>query len=286
MAILSDVDIRRELGNNILIFPFREEFLKGASYNLSASEFAWDIETKENIYNEQEKAIVIRPSSTAVIETNETIWVSQGISGTYHSRVSQVSHGTGHVGTTLDPNYIGPSLIAVHNHGKEPVKISLETEPFATLKFHYLQTPSSKEKHGNSHARTEILGALGITLTSRERQELDKSYMSDDVLLKAKMLECQDYQRIEQERAKLIENQNQELSKKQQKSWFFTLIVVVTMSTVLAIALAVFLSVNETKIGQNNWYQPAKFTTEKVIELLAVVWVTALANYVINKSQK
>lgn len=286
MAILSDVDIRRELGENILIYPFREGFLKGASYNLSASELAWDLETKENIYNEQEKAIIIPPNSTAVIETNETIWVSQRISGTYHSRVSQVSHGTGHIGTTLDPNYIGPSLIAVHNHSKEPVRIYLATEPFATLKFHYLQTPSSKEKHGNSHARTDILGALGIILTSKERQELDQPYMSDDVALKAKMLECQDYQRIEQERVELIKSQNQEFSKKQQKSWFLNLIIIAAISTVLAIAIGAFLSVNETKIGQNNWYQPAKFTTEKVIELLAIVWVTSLANYVIDKSRK
>lgn len=127
---------------------------------------------------------------------------------------------------------------------------------------------------------------MGITLTSKERQELDQPYMSDDVALKAKMLDCQDYQRIEQERASLIKNQNQELSKKQQKSWFCNLIIAATISTVLAISIGVFLSINETKIEQNNWYQPAKFTTEKVIELLAVLWVTALANYVIDKSQK
>lgn len=127
---------------------------------------------------------------------------------------------------------------------------------------------------------------MGITLTSKERQELDQPYMSDDIALKAKMLECQDYQRIEQKQAESVKSRNQEFSKKQQKSWFFNLIVITGISTVLAVAIGVFLSVNETKIGQNNWYQPAKFTTEKVIELLAIVWVTLSANYVIDKSQK
>lgn len=275
MAILSDVDIRREIGENILIYPFQEGYLKGASYNLSASKLAWDLETKRNIYNDQEKAVIIPPNSTAVIETSETIWVSQKIAGTYHSRVSQVSHGTGHIGTTLDPNYIGPSLIAVHNHSKEEVKIPLETEPFLTLTFHYLHTPSRKEQHGNSHARRDVLSTLGITLTQAENRALDQPCMSDKEALKAKMEECQDYKIIKQNRANLT-----------QHSWFFTLLLSTIIATLLAISAQVFLSANETKFEQNSWYGTATSVTGRFIELLAVVWVTLGANYVINKSQK
>ncbi|MBS9389341.1 MAG: hypothetical protein HEQ33_10755 [Dolichospermum sp. WA123] len=113
MSTLSDQDIKRELGINIYIYPYNKGNLKGANYNLTASEFAWSLKTRQRIYNSQEKKIIIDPGDTALIETNESIWVSKKITGTYHSRVTQVSHGTGHIGTTLDPNYIGPSLIAV-----------------------------------------------------------------------------------------------------------------------------------------------------------------------------
>ena len=275
MAILSDADIRQEIGNNILIYPFQEGYLKGASYNLSASKLAWDLATKKNIYVDQEKAVIIPPNSTAVIETNETIWVSQKIAGTYHSRVSQVSHGTGHIGTTLDPNYIGPSLIAVHNHSNEAIKIPLETEPFLTLTFHYLHTASLKEQHGNSHARRDVLATLGIILTQEENQSLDQPYMSDKVALKAKMEECQDFKTIQKNRAHLTQN-----------SWLFKLLIVTIIATLVATSAQVILSVNETKFRQVVWYETATVATGKFIELLVIVWVTLGANYVINKSQK
>ena len=108
MTTLSDNDIRRELGINVLIYPFEEGNLKGASYNLTASRLAWSLSTKQTIYQSTNDKIIITPGDTALIETHETIWVSKKISGTYHSRVTQVSQGTGHIGTTLDPNYIGP----------------------------------------------------------------------------------------------------------------------------------------------------------------------------------
>lgn len=275
MTILSDVDIRREIGGNILIYPFREGYLKGASYNLSASKLAWDLATKTNIYSDQEKAVIIPPNSTAVIETHETIWVSQKIAGTYHSRVSQVSHGTGHIGTTLDPNYIGPSLIAVHNHSKESVKIPLEDEPFLTLTFHYLHTPSRKEQHGNSHARRDVLATLGITLTQEENRTLDEPYMSDKEALKMRMEECQDYKKIKQNRASV-----------NQKSWFNKLLWSTFVATLIVIFAQIILSVNDTKFEQKSWYEPATVATGKFIELLAVVWVVLGTDYVINKSRQ
>lgn len=275
MAILSDVDIRREIGKNILIYPFQEEYLKGASYNLSASNLAWDLETKRNIYDDQDKAVIISPNSTAVIETNETIWVSQKIAGTYHSRVSQVSHGTGHIGTTLDPNYIGPSLIAVHNHSKEAVKIPVATEPFLTLTFHYLHTPSRKEQHGNSHARRDILATLGITLTPEENQALDQSYMSDKEALRTKLGECPDYKMIEQSQVNITQN-----------SRFYKLIflaIAVTLLTVLAQAL---LSANKMKFQQNSWYEPTTVFIGEFNKLFPVIWVTWVTTYVTSKPQR
>ncbi len=70
MTILSDQDIKKELGINIYIYPYKAENLKGASYNLTASELAWDLSTKDSIYDTNEKKIIIKPNTTALIETN------------------------------------------------------------------------------------------------------------------------------------------------------------------------------------------------------------------------
>lgn len=172
MATLSDNDIRQELGLNILIYPFKEGNLKGASYNLTASKLAWELSTKKSIYHPNSNKIIIPEGKTALIETHETIWVSKKISGTYHSRVTQVSQGTGHIGTTLDPNYIGASLIAVHNHSNHPVELIPEVTPFVTLAFQYVHTESSREQHGNSHGRRDILGEVGIQLSTEESNAL------------------------------------------------------------------------------------------------------------------
>ncbi len=155
MSTLSDDDIRKELGKNILIYPFTEGNLKGASYNLAASKLAWSLKDKKSIYTEISNTIAIEAGDTALIETKETIWVSKKICGTYHSRVTQVCHGTGHIGTNLDPNYIGPSLIAVHNHSKETYSIEVG-KPFISLMFHYVLSDSTREQHGNPHARTDV----------------------------------------------------------------------------------------------------------------------------------
>ncbi|MBD2532344.1 hypothetical protein H6G97_23305 [Nostoc flagelliforme FACHB-838] len=140
MSTLSDQDIKRELGRDILIYPFNESNLKGASYNLTASKLAWKIQDGESAYDSSVERIIIPKNSTVLIQTNEAIWVSKRITGTYHSKVGWVSQGIGHIGTTLDPDYIGNSLIAVHNHSDKSVHLKPETDTFVSLMFYYVKT--------------------------------------------------------------------------------------------------------------------------------------------------
>ena len=124
--MLSNVDIVKELGKNILIFPFNELNLKGASYNLTPSKYAWNLTTKQRVYDQSREIITLESRSTTVIETVESIWVSKKIAGTYHSKVILVSKGIGHIGTTLDPEYIGCSLIAIHNVSDEIIELDIQ----------------------------------------------------------------------------------------------------------------------------------------------------------------
>ncbi len=140
--MLSIEDIYRELGDNILVYPLVTDNFKDNSVDLTASRFAWSIENKipESLYNEKTKSIEVPPHTTACILTNEAIYVGNNIGGTYHSRVSLVLLGFGHIGTMLDPKYCGQSLIMLHNITDYTKSIPVG-ERLVSVIFYYLNTP-------------------------------------------------------------------------------------------------------------------------------------------------
>lgn len=157
--MLSDTNIKRELGRNLLIYPLKSDNIKGASINLTASEYAWSLGTKETIV--QNGVITIPPHDTGLIETEETVAVSGRLAGTYHSRVKTASMGGGHVGTTLNPYWIGHSLIAIHNHTDHDITIKVG-DSFVTLVLYYLNKKAAR-REDNQSGREDILHAFTVS---------------------------------------------------------------------------------------------------------------------------
>ena len=196
--MLSNVDIINELNNNIFIYPLSPEHIRGSSVNLKASEWAWSLNTKKSIVSEVDgkKVITIQPNDTGLIETEEVIYTTNKISGTYHSKVTLVSNGMGHIGTTLDPTWCGNSLIAIHNYSSKPFDITVG-ETFASLMFYYLKSRTTKI-NTNTSGQIEVLKELGIPnplisieLSSEWRKNPDdiiKKCNSDTELEKIKLL--------------------------------------------------------------------------------------------------
>ena len=73
MSALGFYDIINELGKNILIYPLDHCLIKGSSIDLSASKYAWSISDGKSLVKENN--IIIPPKQTAIIFTNETIYV-------------------------------------------------------------------------------------------------------------------------------------------------------------------------------------------------------------------
>lgn len=197
MAILSNEDVKRELGKNILIHPFSLDNLKGVSINLTASKLGWALNTKKSIYSQEQNALIIPPKDTALIETEETIYVNQNIGGTYHSKVALVSQGIGHIGTTLDPDWIGPSLIALHNQSDSEVKIDVG-KSFVSIVLHYLKTRSSSQ-NTNYPGRPELLSEFN--LTSAEKDWLDEDWRGNKEKLNDKMSSNEDFVKVKNEKS-------------------------------------------------------------------------------------
>ena len=137
-------DIYKRFGKDIIIYPTDHLVIKGASVDLTASKYAWSLQTKKSIFNKEESTIIIPPHDTAIIFTNEVLYVSNRIGGTYHSKVSFTAEGLGHIGTTLDPEFIGPSKIVLHNHSYTPFKLS-ENHTLVSICFYQLDTDVSEK---------------------------------------------------------------------------------------------------------------------------------------------
>lgn len=275
MAILSDVDIARELGENILIFPYKNKNLNGASYNLTASHLAWDLSTKQSLYNQKDK-IVIPPKTTALIQTYETVWGSKKIAGSYHSKVGLVSKGLGHISTTLDPDYLGTSLISVYNHNeKDDIQLVVGEDSFVTLVFYCVNTESLIGR-GDNHpgGRIDILNQNGINPSNDEWRWLHQGFMNSTEALRIEMEKCDDYQQIVKTRVSLVKKFS---SKK--------LHLFLGLSTVIVILALGILSTYRASLETNAWYTPTTFTLEKSIEAIAVVWITLISNKILNQQK-
>lgn len=180
-GVLSDKNIKKLLGYHIFIYPFREENLKPSSYNLTASKFAFVIE-KEGDEEKQkliikDNKIIIPPHKTAIIETEESIYVSKWITGSYHSKVKMVNKGLGHIGTTLDPCFFGVSAIAMTNHTDEEIKINVG-DSIVTLMFYSLKS-RAKGMHNNLTARIDT----NINLNCKEFYNFDNKHDNNEVLI-------------------------------------------------------------------------------------------------------
>lgn len=143
MSVLSNVDMEYELSKakNIYIYPLDVKKIKGSTYNFKASNLAWSLKTKQSIV--ENGIITIPKNDSAVLVTEEVIWVSNKFSGTYHSKVSLVKKGLGHIGTTLDPTWQGHSVITVHNHSNDDEGVKIKVgDTFATIMLYYLNKPS------------------------------------------------------------------------------------------------------------------------------------------------
>lgn len=243
MPTLSNVDIEREIGKNIYIYPFSKGKLRGASYNLTASKLAWSLQTKKSIYDAQTKKLIIPKQSTVLIETNEAIWVSLKIAGTYHSKVALVSKGLSHIGTTLDPEYVGSSLIAVHNNSDQDVSLIPEVDTFVTLVFQYVRTKASV-KPGNDPGRPDVL--RGYDLSPEEEVWLDQDFRKIPDRLKTKLKESTDFKEVLEKR---------DAFKTRLKSG--AVYIVLVLLFVLSLIVYGSLSSQKEKIANQIWYDPA-----------------------------
>ncbi|MGG0451743.1 hypothetical protein ABEY82_15315 [Priestia megaterium] len=114
-----------------------------------------------------------RGHSTVAIFTEEAIWVSRRIGGTYHPRVSLVAKGLSNISTTLDPQWYGLSLVTVSNTTDEDIELRVG-EAFVSVMFYYLNSPATKGIIDNQASRPDLYSKFN--LTDEDEEFLNKQW--------------------------------------------------------------------------------------------------------------
>lgn len=188
--MLSDQDIFKELikAKNLVIYPLKVKSINKGSINLTANKYAWDIENEESVVSND--VIHIKANRTVAIVTNEHIYVSDSIKGSYHSRVSLSVRGLSNISTTLDPTWNGLSLITISNMTKTEQKIGVNQE-FVTLTLEYLNTKASKDGINKAPSRTDLISKLASKKQWAELQPLAEMSVAN---LRIAMKDSDEYQ--------------------------------------------------------------------------------------------
>lgn len=172
MGVISNKKFKKLYGKDIFIYPFVDENLKGASYNLTVSRVAYYEEQDEKGNKKlvsallNDNKIICKAKKIIHIQTEESIYVSERISGTYHSKVSFANKGLSSISTTLDPCYFGTSLISIVNLSENDIKIRVG-ETFCTLIFNELKSRAF-ENHDNIPFRKDISSGRIYDFTNLE----------------------------------------------------------------------------------------------------------------------
>ena len=166
--MLSRDNIEQALADGHLkIFPFEKQNLTGIGYNISTTDFAFSINLgillavhKKTVENRVMRYVVIPGNDTVLFFSREYIEVDETLAGTFHSKVSCVSHGLGHISTTLDPTWKGQLLISVNNPTSNDIVFDLDKSGgnIVTLLLHKLDSPVTGDNiHDNNQGRCELL---------------------------------------------------------------------------------------------------------------------------------
>ncbi|MBN3946268.1 MAG: hypothetical protein HWQ38_07165 [Nostoc sp. NMS7] len=170
MSLLTDTDLeimkcytpqewqnQSDVQPKIYINPFSPDSLTPIGYDLRVGDSYASASKGEEMIVNIDSPVIIETGDTSLITTFEEIRMPKNhkFSGIILSKVSQVSKGLSPISTTIDPDWSGQLLIAVHNHSRESITINFK-ERFCTVLFFENRSASTQES-GHKSGRKDIL---------------------------------------------------------------------------------------------------------------------------------
>lgn len=193
MSFLTDKELENILSTDIncseidklIISPYDEDSMTAIGYDLRVGSDYYTLEKKGANHATNESPIVLLPNSTTLVSTFENIQMPKDrlYAGLVESKVKKVCLGLSHISTTIDPDWSGHLLIAVHNHSSEEIELKY-MEKFCTILFVKNNTPP-KRKSLHSGGRVDIITELFSSINIEEKiKENQKKLTEEKDLLK------------------------------------------------------------------------------------------------------
>lgn|GEM_PF-1080735 len=164
MALLTNTDLKgividnidSAAENNLVIAPFEKENLTPVGYDLRVGKsYVTDGSEKELSENNE---LRIGSKEMALIHSLEEIRMpsDKKLSALIHSKVSLSCKGLSSISTTVDADWKGHLLIAVHNDSNKTISLKYG-EAFCTILFIENKSAANEGKYAKPDGRSDIL---------------------------------------------------------------------------------------------------------------------------------
>lgn len=188
----SDVDIRRDLGKQIGIYPLNEENIQGSCILLTASHLAWSVNTRTSCVRNGK--IKIAAHDTVLVLTNEVVYLGKKFAGYCMVRVSLLPMGITSMCTPVKPGWTGHLLITLNNVSNQDYELDV-SRGFVIMTIHRLDS-TCKRGSPRSNSRTDQLSGMNIQISEKEMDYINKEWANDNKRLFDKMIESDEYKLI------------------------------------------------------------------------------------------
>ena len=147
--ILTDRQIREAHENgNIVIEPFDDAQVQGATYDLRVGEFGATTTTRRKMNIKNDGAITFSPGDFGIVTVLEEIKMGDQYVGRFGLRSKYARKGLiATTGPQIDPGFRGRLIIGITNLTPRAVSLPYKDD-FVSVEFHKLEEPASKPYSG------------------------------------------------------------------------------------------------------------------------------------------
>lgn len=226
--MVSDKNIKRILGKDILIYPLIPENVEGASIFLTASNLAWSLKSKKISISDD--TITVPTNDSIVIITNESIALNLKYAGICFPRVPNTTHGLISATTYVKPGWIGKLAIVIFNPTDHEQKIKINDQ-ICVLSLDRLESSSTKKdiERKGSQFTTQMLTDFGVCMSLEEKSKISNNMFNDFENMKSELIESDTYKKF---------------VKRNKKIWNDPINILISISTVFLVALLGFIGYN------------------------------------------
>lgn len=191
MGFLSDASLEKILTDDInatdrtklVISPYSESSLTPVGYDLRVGGRYASSSSPNRVSIQSGEKVIIPPHSTILIETLEMVRMplDRTLGGLIESKVSLVSRGLSHISTTLDPDWTGHLLIAVHNHSSRTHRLD-HGQPFCTAVFLRSEDPAKRDCDKQPDREDVLLKLFEEEAKKRSRRRIMRAYLPPAII--------------------------------------------------------------------------------------------------------